>query len=123
MTTDPQGQPPHVPEYAQPPAAAPNPQYASAPAPGTPTNVLAIISLVASVLGVIAIPILGSIAGVIMGHIASKQIRATGEQGAGLAKAGLIVGYIGLGLWVLGTLAWLAFAVAVVATSGAATSY
>lgn len=41
---------------------------------------------------------LGSI---ITGHLASKKIKETGEKGAGLAKAGLIMSYIGLGLTIL----------------------
>jgi hypothetical protein len=61
---------------------APVPSYA----PARPTNVLAIISLIASCLGF-------TIPGIIMGHIALHQIKRTGEQGHGLALAGVIVGY------------------------------
>ena len=91
-------------------------------APYRPTNVLAIISMIASILGVVAIPILASIAGIIMGHIAKKQIAQTGEQGEGMAKAGLIVGYVGLGLWVLVALAWVLF-VAIIFASASTSSY
>ena len=41
---------------------------------------------------------IGSILAVIFGHIARKQIRERGEQGSGLATAGLIIGYIGIGI-------------------------
>lgn len=69
------------------------------------TNAMAIVSLVTSILGI-------SLVGVITGHIAMSQIKKTGEQGNGLAVAGLIIGYIGTVLWliawaVLGT-TWLA---------------
>jgi len=37
----------------------------------------------------------------VLGHIARKQIRQTGEQGDGMALAGMILGYIGLALTVL----------------------
>jgi hypothetical protein len=86
-------------------------QYAAAPSvvPSRPTNVLAIISLVASCVG-FALP------GVIMGHIALHQIKRTGEQGHGLALAGVIVGYsvcaivlVLIVVWIvaiLGLLAW-----------------
>ena len=37
-----------------------------------------------------------SLAAIITGHIALSQIKKTGEQGRGLAIAGLIIGYIGL---------------------------
>lgn len=40
--------------------------------------------------------------GVITGHIARGQIRERGESGGGMAMAGLVMGYIGLGLTILG---------------------
>jgi hypothetical protein len=58
------------------------------------TNAMAIVSLVTSILGI-------SLVGVITGHIAMSQIKKTGEQGNGLAVAGLIIGYIGTVTWVL----------------------
>jgi Domain of unknown function (DUF4190) len=36
------------------------------------------------------------IVAIILGHIARRQIRRTGEGGRSLATAGLILGYIGL---------------------------
>ena len=63
-------------------------RYIPAPnhVPSRPTNVLAIISLIASCLGF-------TVPGIIMGHIALHQIKSSGEQGRGLALAGVIVGY------------------------------
>jgi hypothetical protein len=58
-------------------------------ASGAKTNVLAIVSLVASILGL-------GLVGVITGHIGLNQIKTTGEQGRGLAIAGLIIGYISI---------------------------
>jgi len=74
--------------------------YDSAPR----TSTMAIISLVASILGLSAIPLLGSIVGVITGHMARREIKDSGGtlEGDGLAKAGLIIGYVGIGLTVLG---------------------
>ena len=40
-------------------------------------------------------------AAIVLGHIAKKQIRQSGEQGDGLATAGLVMGYIFTGLAVL----------------------
>ncbi|NCD18970.1 MAG: DUF4190 domain-containing protein [Actinobacteria bacterium] len=51
------------------------------------TNVLAIVSLVTSLIGI-------GIVGIITGHIARRQIRASDESGDGIALAGLIIGYI-----------------------------
>ncbi|WP_167138332.1 DUF4190 domain-containing protein [Diaminobutyricimonas sp. TR449] len=82
------------------PPAAPPPPYQPAPV-GQKYNVLAIISLVTSIVGI-------SLAGIICGHIALSQIKRTGESGRGMAIAGLIVGYIGL---VVGIITAIAFAV------------
>lgn len=116
-----------APQYAQPPVGRaynpppPGQPYSQTPA-GPGTNVLAILSLIFSCLGVVLIvPVIGSIAGVVMGHLANKQIPSTGEQGAGLAKAGLIVGYIGLGLAALVVVGYILFFVVLIASS--ATSY
>lgn len=56
------------------------------------TNVLAVVSLIS---GIVWLCWIGSIAAVITGHVARKQIRRSGEQGDGLAVAGLVLGYLG----------------------------
>jgi hypothetical protein len=77
-----------------------DPQYQQAPnsqapydaqqqypyAPTAPTNVLAIVALVSAFF----IPV----AGIVCGHLALGQIKRTGENGRGLALAGLIIGYV-----------------------------
>lgn len=66
------------------------------------TNALAIISLVASIAGFLwIVPVIGPIAGVITGHISLAQIKRTGEKGRGMALAGTIVGWVGIGVLVL----------------------
>jgi len=67
---------------------------------------MAIASLIASILGVTFVPTLGSIVGVILGYVARNQIRESGGAvgGEGLAKAGLIIGWVGIGLAVIGCL-------------------
>jgi Domain of unknown function (DUF4190) len=42
-----------------------------------------------------------SIAAVIMGHIARRQIKQNGESGDGMAVAGLVLGWIGIALTLL----------------------
>ena len=54
------------------------------------TNVMAILSLVFA--------FVFSPVGIVFGHIAKKQIKERGEQGAGLATAGLVLSYIFTGL-------------------------
>ncbi|KXK59591.1 hypothetical protein AWW66_23420 [Micromonospora rosaria] len=39
--------------------------------------------------------------GIVLGHLAKRQIRQTGEQGSGLATAGLVLSYVFTGLAVL----------------------
>ena len=69
------------------------------PTPRT-TNTLAVLSLVFGLLGMVGgIPSAGviNLAAIVMGHMARSQIRQNpNEDGAGMALAGLIMGYIGL---------------------------
>lgn len=116
--------PPPAPPYATPPQSgygAPQQPYqpAAYPAPaygyggGYPqqkTNALAIVSMIASIVGFVWIlPVIGSIAGVVMGHISLSQLKRTGEKGRGMAIAGLIVGYVGLALTILGAVVFFSF--------------
>ncbi|MUM34009.1 DUF4190 domain-containing protein [Mycolicibacterium sp. CBMA 361] len=71
--------------------------------PARSTNGLAIASLVCSLLGLVTCAAT-SVLGVIFGHIANSQIKRTGEEGQGMAVAGLIVGYIGVALLLVGVL-------------------
>lgn len=94
------------------PANMPPVPYAQPQAPLPRSNKtcgLAIASLICSIGSFIIIP-LGFIPGIICGHMAKKKIAATpGLLGAGMAKAGLIIGYIALGLNVLAAIAIAAF--------------
>src|SRR5437868_12946716 len=78
------------PEFQEPPPGYNYPTYPPAP---PPTSGLAVASLVSSVLWLCG---LGSLLGVIFGHVSMGHIRAGRAQGSGLAVAGLILGYIGL---------------------------
>ncbi len=77
------------------------------------TNALAIASLACGI-GQLLVWFPASIAAIVLGHKARRQIRQTGEQGDGLARAGLILGYLGLAFTLL--LALLVVAVAVSVT-------
>jgi hypothetical protein len=74
--------------------------------------VLAIVSLVAGC-AQLFFWFVGAVAAIVTGHIARHQIRRTGEQGAGMALAGLILGYIGLVFSVLAVAALIVLAVAI----------
>ncbi len=95
------GPPPGFPPPGSPPAYGQQhgqPYGAPAYAPQK-TNGFAITSFVLSLCFFVCG--IGSILAVIFGHIARKQIRERGEQGSGLATAGLIIGYIGIGITAL----------------------
>ncbi len=85
------------------PAAHPvtevRPARTAAVAPVARTNGLAVASLVCGIAQFMFGP-LATIPAIVFGHVARSQIRRTGEQGAGLALAGLILGWVPV---VLGT--------------------
>src|ERR1700723_3055563 len=95
----PPGQPNYGPQQPYPPYQGPYPPYQGPYPPALPTNGLAIASLVCGV-GTFVIG-LSFIPAIICGHIARGQIRRTGEQGGGLALAGLILGYVGGALFIV----------------------
>ena len=63
---------------------------------GPSTNNLATVSVIAGALSWVALPVVASIAAIITGHMARKEIRRSGEDGDGLAVAGLVLGYSNL---------------------------
>lgn len=79
---------------------------APAYSPASTTNTMAIVALVGSL---VFAPL-----GIIFGHIARGQIRRTGEGGAGLALAGLIIGYVSVALAILALIFVVAFGAFVV---------
>ena len=86
------------------PPAAPQPAYGGAPV-GQKTNTLAIVGLI--------LAFVFSLAGLIVSIIANNQIKQTGEAGAGLAKAGIIISIVFLVLGVIGTIAYIGIFAAV----------
>lgn len=76
---------------------------------------MAIVAFVLSLVSLWLTPIVGSIAAIILAYQARKQILVTREEGGGLATAGLIIGWVGLGLWVGGTVLYIAFLIALIA--------
>ena len=84
-------------------------QYGLPPAQ-TGTNNLAVVSLVFGILNWLLLPFIGSLVAIITGHMARGQIKQTGQDGGGMALAGLILGYVWWALLVpiLGILAAIA---------------
>jgi len=81
--------------FAQQPFAQPY-GYPYPPAPRT--NGLAIASMV---LGILWIYWIGSILALVFGYVAKRQIRERGEAGGGMATAGIVLGWVGVGILVL----------------------
>ena len=117
----PYGQPYGASGYGQPPYGAPGygaqgygppghgapgygPPPGYPPGYGRPTNVMAILALV--------MVFVFAPAGVILGIVARRQIRRTGEDGDGLALAGIIAGGIFTAFFVLFIVFWIVAAVA-----------
>ena len=86
-----------------PPGYGAPPGYGYAPPPGhvhrRPTNQLAIVSLVLA----FAFPP----AALVCGVLARRQLQHSGEDGEGLALAGIIIGGIATTLMALGLLLWI----------------
>jgi hypothetical protein len=80
--------------YGQP--AAPYGQPYGYPAVA-PQNSMALVSMILALVGIVAA--ITAPIGAILGHVAMKQIRQTGESGEGMAKTGIIVGWIFTGLY------------------------
>lgn len=119
------GQPYGAPQYGEQPYAQP---YGGQPPPaGYPpgygaakgTNGLAIGSLVASLLGLFTC--IGGVAGIVLGHMARKQIAQSGEEGRGMATAGLVIGYAVVVLYLVGCAIW-GIVVAMAANSSSGTT-
>lgn len=116
------GAPPAAPAYGAPAAPAygqPAPGYGQ-PA-GAKTNTLAIVALVASLAGLVTS--IGFVVGVICGHISLSQIKKTGEQGRGMAVAGLVVGYIGIALSIIAIIVVIAILASLAASGNLNTMY
>jgi hypothetical protein len=95
-----------------PPAPPPPPPgFEQYPASGLPrTHGKATAALVCGIVGLFLCPIILSIVAIVLGTSAQKEIRASGGAltGEGLAKAGFVLGIVGLALGAL----WLILALA-----------
>ena len=97
--------------YSAPPQGTPYGQPVHQPPPyGQPygygypyvqprsTNGLAIASMV---LGILWLYWIGSVLALVFGYMAKNQIRQRGESGGGMATAGIVLGWIGVGFFVI----------------------
>ncbi|WP_343652366.1 DUF4190 domain-containing protein [Stenotrophomonas sp.] len=75
------------------------------------TSTVAVLSLVLGIAGWTVLPFVASIVAIITGHMARAEIRRrpTDLDGDGLALTGLILGWLNVGMVLLGILALIAF--------------
>lgn len=78
------------------------------PPPRRPINGLALASLIVSLVSLLSCPLVGGVA-VYLGNRARTEIRQSGEEGAGFAQAGIIIGWCAVGLAALMVLFFLAY--------------
>ncbi len=93
------------PGYGQPPVA-----YVPYPVPQR-TNGLAMASMITSIASFALCGGLPGIVGAILGHVARRQVRVTGEQGDGMALAGIIVGWAAFAISLTLICAYIAFVI------------
>jgi hypothetical protein len=99
--------PPPVPAATYPAYASPSP-YGGQPGRQT-QNGLGVAALVLSILGIVGcIPFIGGVLGIVFGILGMKNADKGIANNKGMAKAGLIIGIVGLGLWVALGIVWLA---------------
>ena len=85
-----------------------------------PASTLAIVSLVAGILGFVAMPIIGSIVAIWAGYAARNETRSIPPKasGDGMATAGIVMGWIQIGLAVVGICCMIAYFVFIVGAVG-----
>lgn len=88
-----------------------------------PSSTLAIVSLVSALLGFTFVPVIGGIVALVTGYMARNETRSIPPKasGDGMATAGIIMGWVQLGLLVVGiccVVVYFVFIVGLFATSG-----
>ncbi len=86
-----------------------------------PSSTLAIVSLIAGILGFTFIPVAGTIVALITGYMARSETRSVPPRasGDGMATAGIIMGWIQIGLIIVGICCLVVYLVFVVGLVGA----
>ncbi len=98
------GAPPPPPQqpWGSPPPGGPWPGAAPYPPP-KPNSSLAVVSLVFGIIQFFVCPIIGGIVAIVTGHVARGRAKRSqgAEGGAGMALAGVILGYAGIALTII----------------------
>ncbi|MBA2389723.1 MAG: DUF4190 domain-containing protein [Geodermatophilaceae bacterium] len=59
------------------------------------------MAVASMILGILWLYWIGSILALVFGYVARSQIRRTGEGGNGMAIAGIVLGWVGIGFLVI----------------------
>lgn len=102
------------------PYGGPPPQYVYHQTVTPPKNDLAVWSLVTGILSWILCPVVLGIVAIIMGHASKRAIKEGQANNSGMATAGLILGWINVGLIGGFFVAWLLFALVAFLGAGVA---
>ncbi|WP_207929035.1 DUF4190 domain-containing protein, partial [Actinomadura sp. 6K520] len=82
--------------HRYPPAQGPRTDPGARP----PVNIFAIYSVAMGAIGPISCGLL-SIPAIVTGHMGLSRARRSGERGTGLAVAGIVLGWLMVGIWIL----------------------
>ncbi|WP_158885344.1 DUF4190 domain-containing protein [Amycolatopsis anabasis] len=118
----PSGSQPYPQQYQQYPMQPYGAQYPMQPygygygPPPQQEQGMAVASLVCSLVGILFC--LPAILGIVFGHIGYSKAKRGEAGGQGMAQAGIIIGYVIVGLWLIPLLLWLFFGLAVLGSAG-----
>ncbi len=86
-----------------------------------PSSTLAIVSLISAILGFTFAPLIGTVVALVTGYMARNETRSVPPRasGDGMATAGIIMGWIQVGLVVVGICCFVAYMVFIVGLVGA----
>jgi hypothetical protein len=86
-----------------------------------PSSTLAIVSLIAAILGFTFVPVIGTVVALITGYMARNETRAVPPKasGDGMATAGIIMGWVQIGLLVVGICCLVVYLVFIIGLVGA----
>jgi len=99
-----QAEEPVIPLPPRPPTPSAPPRASSTAS--APVNGMAVASLVLGIAGLTVLPVICSVFAIIFGYMARRDIRQrpAATSGNGVAVAGIVLGWIGVGLLILGVL-------------------
>jgi hypothetical protein len=86
-----------------------------------PTSTMALVSLISGILGFTLLPLVATVVALIAGYAARKETRAVPPtaSGDGMATAGIIMGWVQVGLIVVGICCFAAYMIFFVGLIGA----